>query len=153
MRRIVDARLAEERAAYDRLMARSLELGRRALADAAEGDPRLFVEGASNLLGLPDFPDLDLLRQMLRTLEDRHRLSELLTELLAQGGAQVVIGRENPVTDVARGALVVAVYGAGAGVAGLVGLVGPVRMPYPRALGLVTHLAGVLSHRLSAGGN
>ena len=153
MRRVVDVMLAEERAAYDRLMARSLDLGRRALHEIDEAEARLFVEGASNLLGLPDFPDIDLLRDMLRTLEDKHRLSELLTRILEDGGPRVVIGHENPMTELARGALVVATYGVGTGVVGMVGLVGPVRMPYPRSLALVTHLAAVLSQRLAASGN
>ena len=153
MRRLVESRLAEERAAYDRLMARGLELGRRALAEVDDDEARLFVEGASNLLGLPDFPDLDLLRDMLRVLEDKRRLADLLTRILEQGGPRVVIGRENPVTALARGALVMATYGTETGAVGMVGLVGPVRMAYPRSLGLVTHLAEVLSQRLAGPGN
>ncbi len=64
-----------------------------------------------------------------------------------------MIGHENPVTGLARGALVLATYGTATGVAGMVGLVGPIRMAYPRALGLVTHLADVLSQRMTASGN
>ena len=153
MRRLVESRLAEERAAYDQLMLRALELGRRALAEVEDEEARLFVEGASNLLGLPDFPDLDLLRDMLRALEDKRRLADLLQRLLEDGGLQVVIGEENPVTALARGALVVATYGTESGAVGMVGLVGPVRMAYPRSLGLVTHLADLLSQRLASAGN
>jgi len=153
MRRRIEERLAEERAAYDRLMARGLELGRKALSEVDDAEVQLFVEGASNLLGLPDFPDLDLLREMLRALEDKRRLADLLTRILAQGGPRVVIGHENPVTALARGALVVATYGTETGAVGMVGLVGPVRMAYPRSLGLVTYLAEALSQRLAAAGN
>jgi heat-inducible transcriptional repressor len=153
MRRLVESRLAEDRAVYDRLMVQALELGRRALAEVDDEEARLFVEGASNLLGLPDFPDLDLLRDMLRALEDKRRLADLLTRILEEGGPRVVIGQENPVTALARGALVVATYGTESGAIGMVGLVGPVRMAYPRSLGLVTHLADLLSQRLAASGN
>jgi heat-inducible transcriptional repressor len=153
MRRLVESRLAEERAAYDQMMLCALELGRRALAEVEDEEARLFVEGASNLLGLPDFPDLDLLRDMLRALEDKRRLADLLQRLLEEGGPRVVIGEENPVTALARGALVVATYGTESGAVGMVGLVGPVRMAYPRSLGLVTHLADLLSQRLVSAGN
>jgi len=148
MRAALEHSLGQERAAYDRLMAASLDLGRRAVDLEQEGE--LFVEGASNLLSLPDFSDLDLLRALLRTLEDKRTLIDLLGRLIESSGVQVVIGEENRLSDLTRCSLVASTYRAGGRVLGTVGVVGPIRMPYGRAMALVDHLSRVLSRMLSS---
>ena len=147
MRAALERSLGQERAIYDRLLARSLELGRRAVELGHEAE--LFVEGASNLLSLPDFSDLEQLRALLRTLEDKRTLIDLLERLIESAGVQVVIGQENPLFDLTRCSLVASTYGAGGRVLGSVGIVGPIRMPYGRAMALVDHLSRVLSQMLS----
>ena len=147
MRAALEESLGHERAVYDRFVAASLELGRRAVEIGPDGE--LFVEGASNLLNFPGFSDLDLLRALLRTLEDKRTLIELLGRLIESSGVQVVIGEENPLSDLTRCSLVASTYRAGGRVLGSVGVVGPIRMPYGRAMALVDHLSRVLSRMLS----
>jgi heat-inducible transcriptional repressor len=151
MRQLLLERMAEEAAAYDRLVARGLELGRKAIE--AEAPPsEVFVEGATNLFDEPEFADLDRMRNLLRTLEEKNRLVELLSRVLDAHGVQVVIGSENPVSDLTDCSLVASTYRAGDRVAGTVGIVGPRRMEYARAIALVEHLADVLTRLLSAPG-
>lgn len=147
MRAALERSLGQERAVYDRFVAASLALGRRAVDLGQDGE--LFVEGASNLLNLPGFSDLDLLRALLRTLEEKRTLIELLGRLIESSGVQVVIGEENPLSDLTRCSLVASTYRAGGRVLGTVGVVGPIRMPYGRAMALVDHLSRVLSRMLS----
>jgi len=142
-------RLAADSAAYDRLVGRSLELGRRAIEGQAQAAD-VFVEGASNLLELPEFADLERMRGLIRTLEEKNQLVDLLSRVLDGGGPQVVIGRENPVADLADCSVVASTYRAGDQVVGTVGIVGPRRMEYARAIALVEHLAEVLTRLLSA---
>jgi heat-inducible transcriptional repressor len=147
MRSLLAERLQEERSRYDKLRARSLELGRRALDKAPEGE--VFVEGTSNLVGSPDFGDLNEIRALLHTLEQKESLLELLSKLLGGDGVQVMIGGENPVSDLARCSLVAAGYGTGERTLGTLGIVGPTRMGYARAIALVDHLAKVVTRLLS----
>lgn len=136
----------EERAALDSLARESLALGRAAL------DPReqveIFVDGTSNLLGQPEFADLGALRTLFQTLEERELLIELLDRLARGRGVQVVIGSENPLADLENCSLVTATYGPGDRTLGTVGIVGPKRMHYGRAIALVGHLALVLGRLL-----
>jgi heat-inducible transcriptional repressor len=145
-------RMAEERAAYDRLMAQSLELGRKAL-ESSEDDAELLVEGASNLIGSPEFAEIEAMRGLFRTLEEKKALIRLLGQVIDGGGVQVVIGEENPQTELNRCALVVAGYGTETRNLGTLGIVGPTRMEYAKAIALVDHLAGVLSKLLSGHGD
>lgn len=150
MREALGRRLREERAAYDRLLAERLELGRKAL-EAEEGDAEVFIEGASNLLKLPEFSEVDLVRPLLQALEEKRLLIELLGRVLESEGVQVVIGEEDDLCRLARCSLVASSYGSPERPMGTVGIVGPTRMEYPRAIALVGYLARVLTRLLSSG--
>jgi len=149
MREGLRRRLQEERAAYDRLVAASLQLGQRAL-EADEGDADVFIEGASNLLALPEFSDVDLVRPLFRALEEKKLLIDLLGRVLEGEGVQVVIGEEDELCRMARCSLVASRYGAPDQPMGTLGIVGPTRMEYARAIALVEYLAGVLTRLLCA---
>lgn len=152
MRQVLLERMSEETAAYDRLLRHSLELGRRAI-EADAGVTGVFVEGASNLLTQPEFANLERMRGLIRTLEEKNLLVDLLSRVLEGEGVQVVIGRENPVADLADCSLVATNYHAGGQVMGTIGIMGPTRMEYARAIALVEHLAGVLTRLLSSTGD
>jgi heat-inducible transcriptional repressor len=148
MRDAVSKRIAEARAAYDEILAKGLELGRLAVsADPAGAD--LFLDGASNLLSSPEFGDLVRARELLRVLEERGRLHDLLDRVLEGDGIQVMIGAENPGPELSNLSVVAAPYRAGDRVLGTVGIVGPTRMEYARAIALVEHLTRVLSRLLT----
>lgn len=152
MREAIARRIREERAAYDDMSRRGLQLGARAV----EADPapqEVFVEGASNLIGSPAFADLERAREILRTLEEKGRLLSLLGRVLDTEGVQVVIGGENAAAGLTELSVVTSTYRADERVMGTVGIVGPTRMEYARAIALVDHLAHVLSRLLSAPGS
>ncbi len=141
--------LDEAQAAYERHVARSLELGRRLLAGEAF-EPEVFVGGASNLVGRPEFSDRERMQALLRTLEEKSRLVALLERLLESRGVQVLIGRENPDPELADCTLVASAYGFGERRMGTVAVVGPLRMPYRRAVAAVQYLADALTRMLSS---
>ena len=148
IREAIARELSEERSAYDRRRSRLLELGRDALAVDSEATDVL-VEGASNLVGALDFADLERTKDLLRTLEEKGRLVDLLESVLTGQGVQVVIGHENPVSSLSDLSVVATTYRAGDRVLGTVGIVGPTRMEYARAIALVDYLAHVLTRFLT----
>lgn len=153
IREAIERRMGEERQAYDRLLSRGLELGKRAVEEAAPESPSVFVDGASNLIGAPEFADLEKARELLRTLEAKGRLLGLLGHVLDGDGVQVVIGRENRAAGLQDLSVVSSTYRSGDRVLGTVGIVGPTRMEYARAIALVDHLARLLSRLMSSPGN
>jgi heat-inducible transcriptional repressor len=148
IREAIARELLEEQSAYDRRRARLLELGRDALAVDGEAT-EVLVEGASNLVGALDFNDLERTKELLRTLEQKGRLVDLLENVLTGQGVQVVIGHENPVSSLSDLSVVATTYRAGDRVLGTVGIVGPTRMEYARAIALVDYLAHVLTRFLT----
>lgn len=148
IRELLREKMQEERAAYDELMARGLELGRKTLA-AETGDAEVYVDGASNLLGSPEFADPERVKTLLQALERKRTLIDLLGRVLSDRGVQVVIGDEQPSDDLADCSLVASTYGSGGRVMGTLGIVGPKRMEYARAIALVDHLAQLLNRFFS----
>jgi len=148
IREAIARELLEEQSAYDRRRARLLELGRDALA-VDEDATDVLVEGASNLVGALESHDLERTKELLRTLEQKGRLVDLLENVLTGQGVQVVIGHENPVSSLSDLSVVATTYRAGDRVLGTVGVVGPTRMEYARAIALVDYLAHVLTRFLT----
>ena len=148
IREAIAHELSEERVAYDRLRARLLELGQAALA-IESADKDVLVEGASNLVGAPEFGDLERTKALLQALEQKGRLVDLLERVLEDDGVKVVIGHENPESSLSDLSVVAASYRAGERVLGTVGIVGPTRMEYAHAIALVDYLAHVLTRFLT----
>ncbi len=105
----------------------------------------LYRDGLVNILHQPEFSLPESARQVVSLLEDRTTLEELLTEMLEVGGLQVVIGGEGRWNDLSECSLVVAPYGVAGGAAGARGVMGPMRMPYSRAISTVRYVAGLMS--------
>jgi heat-inducible transcriptional repressor len=132
------ARLQEVRGLYDRLMARAFELARRALEERTR-EHALFVEGTASLIGEASAqPELSLetLRTLVQMIEEKQRLVRLLEEYLHAPGLAVVIGAEHSLPDLKPFSLVAASYLDGQG-GGSLGVIGPTRMRYSRAIGMV----------------
>ncbi len=112
-------------------------------------DHTLYVRGAIHMLDHPEFLDIAAVRQMLRTFEQKDRLIELLTALSEWGGVQVTIGEENPVQELQECTLITSSYTYRGQVLGILGIVGPRRMPYPQIISIVDDAAQQVSERLS----
>jgi heat-inducible transcriptional repressor len=139
-------RLREERTLYDALMARALQLASATLA-GLEAVPVVFIQGASLLLddvGGDGEVTLETLRTLLRMIEEKTRLVKLLDDYISSDGFTIVIGTEHHTPDLQRFSLVAAAYSDGHGT-GAVGVIGPTRMRYSRAINAVESLSRAIS--------
>lgn len=115
--------------------------------EAAEGE--LLFEGMVYLLQQPEFQrEVQQLEAVLRVLEERKPLYRLLQKLSGDG-VQATIGEENTIEALHCCALISARYYVGTRPAGVIGLVGPVRMDYDRAMPTVQRAAQALSDLLT----
>jgi heat-inducible transcriptional repressor len=105
----------------------------------------LYRDGLLNILHQPEFVVPESARNVVHLFEDRTLLEDLLTEMLEVGGVQVIIGGEGRWTELQECSLVVSPYGVGGEAVGALGVMGPMRMPYSRAISTVRYVAGLLS--------
>jgi heat-inducible transcriptional repressor len=147
-RRWIEAQLRQERANYDRFMRDALALG-EAIAGRA-GRPEVYVEGSLQALEQPEFMDRDRMRELLRALDDKTALLELLERSLANAGLTVSIGSENYDPRLSSLSVVAASYAGGSSALGSLAIVGPVRMDYDRVIPLVEYTARALSRLIES---
>jgi heat-inducible transcriptional repressor len=152
VRQMVLERLREERTLYDVLMSRALRLASATLAHV-DSEPAVFVQGTSMLLedigGDDPEATLETLRALLQMIEEKARLVRLLDDYIGGDGLTVVIGSEHPSSELQRFSLVFATYSDGRGT-GAVGVIGPTRMHYSRAINAVDSLSRVISRVVAA---
>jgi len=147
VRDLLVSQMAEEKALYDRLLAQALRLGAQALAGEAEAD--VFVAGAARIADQPEFADIQKMKSLYTAFEEKSKLVILLSECLQGGGCRVFIGSEIPVQDIQDLSVVASPYRRQGQILGVLGVLGPTRMDYARAVALVETTANLLTRSLS----
>ncbi|MDX6414693.1 MAG: heat-inducible transcriptional repressor [Gaiellaceae bacterium] len=116
-----------------------------AFTDLLQAEQRLYVGGAEGLLDAARADDLGIYRHVLVTLERRAALLEILGEAIDPRRAFVRVGGELEHPAFQDAALVGATYGLTTRALGAVGLLGPARMDYDKAIRSVRSAAQELS--------
>jgi heat-inducible transcriptional repressor len=147
--------LHQERAQYDRLVQRVIGLGVRSFAEE-KGDlqPGIYVDGAANFLMKPEFSDLNRMRKLFETIEERGRLAALVTECIRNDSQEVriTIGAENLLPGIEDCTLITSPYVVDDKIQGSLGILGPKRMEYARAISVVEYVARLFGRVLSTRG-
>jgi heat-inducible transcriptional repressor len=145
-REAVLARMNEERMLYDALMARAMLLASSTFNDLPE-DHVLYVDGAASLLGEGHGLTMSTMHALLHLIEEKQRLVRLLNEYIDGTGLTVVIGAEHLEPSLRPFSLVASTYEDGAGT-GTIGVIGPTRMRYSRAIAVVHGAAQAITRVL-----
>jgi heat-inducible transcriptional repressor len=105
----------------------------------------VFSDGLLNVMEAPEFAQSDKLRRVFSALENRSYLGQLVGSVAGAGRVQVFIGHENQPHDMRDVSLVLAPYGRPGHALGVVGVLGPTRMPYSQAIGTVRFVSGLMN--------
>jgi heat-inducible transcriptional repressor len=147
--------MSEEKALYDRLLRNAILLCDMSLEGEESTSGDVYVDGASNILTKPDFVDVDRMRELFRTFEEKSRLIKILNECVSReqyslaGDVHVVIGREHPISSMRNCALITAPYRLSSNEhLGTLGVVGPMRIEYSRIMAMVNYMARLIERRL-----
>jgi heat-inducible transcriptional repressor len=145
-REAVLERIQQERTLYDALLARAMRLATSTFADLPDGRS-IYIDGAASLLEEMPGLTLEALQTVLHLIEEKQRLVRLLNEYIDGPGLTVVIGAEHPDPHLRSFSLIASTYGED-GAPGTVGVIGPTRMRYPRAIDVVDGAAQAISRVL-----
>ena len=123
------------------------------------GDPLgdvFYRDGVVNILEQPEYSRMgpeeernERVRKVMEVLEQNRFLPVLASQLRATDGVQVIIGGENEWDDMRDVSLVVARYGQEGKIGGLLGVIGPTRMQYGRAIAVVRYMTQVMNDLLA----
>ncbi|ACI21027.1 MULTISPECIES: heat-inducible transcriptional repressor HrcA [Thermodesulfovibrio] len=139
-------RIKKEKIFWDRLISKILKMCQEALYFSRED---VYVSGFYHIMHLPDFSDIEKLREVAKTIQDRHLLLKLFENISEDDEVKVIIGQENPVEEFRSFSIIASPYKEKDKSLGVIALVGPKRMNYQRAIMLVNAFARSLTRTLS----
>jgi heat-inducible transcriptional repressor len=134
-------RLEQERSEYDRLMGSLEQLYRQGALATEETAQAVFVEGAANLVSGEQ--DRQRLQELLKTLEEKEKLVELLSAYLdaKQEAVRVVIGLDEALPSMRNLVLIGAPARVNGEVRGSLAVIGPTRIDYEHTMTAVSYIA------------
>lgn len=131
--------------AFEQEIARLVIDVMRPPAPAKTGD--IYYDGMSRVLAEPEFANTGAARNARRVLEEQSFLQEFLAKVLSPniGSVQVVIGGEGDWEELKDCSMVLARYGVNNIATGALGVLGPTRMSYGRAISTVRYVAELMT--------
>ena len=104
-----------------------------------------YIEGLSNILAQPEFALHRDMLGVIALLERKDAVRTMLHQVLVGDGVRVLIGTENREDAMKGCSLIVTQYGIPGRVRGAVGVIGPTRMPYGKAISTVSYVGSLMS--------
>jgi heat-inducible transcriptional repressor len=146
-REAVLERINEEQLLFDALRTRAMRLASSTFSDLPD-DRLIYVEGTSSLLDDATGLTVNTLQALLQMIDEKQKLLQLLNEYIDGPGLTVVIGAEHLDPSLRPFSLVLSTYDDGGAGIGTVGVLGPTRMRYSRAIAVVEGAAQAVSRVL-----
>jgi heat-inducible transcriptional repressor len=103
-----------------------------------------YFDGFHFILNQPEFSRTSRLLDLMDLIEHRSLLKAIFPQELGIYEVQVIIGRENSTEAIHNCSVVISRYGLLEEAAGIIGVIGPTRMPYGRTISTVSYLSSVL---------
>lgn len=107
----------------------------------------LTISGTDNLLAMPEFSDLDRLSAVLKIVEEGKVLSDFISQVQDEG-LVITIGHEHAINEIINCSFVTTSYRVG-NISGSVGIIGPTRLPYSKAVSIVEYTARSITDLLA----
>ncbi|HEX7364177.1 MAG TPA: heat-inducible transcriptional repressor HrcA [Dehalococcoidia bacterium] len=109
-----------------------------------------YLEGLRLMLGQPEFAEKNRMLSIMELMETREWLSSAFGRRSDRLGVQIVIGEENRNATLHDLSLVFSPYGIPDRMGGTIGIIGPTRMDYRRAISTVEYISKILSDLMAS---
>jgi len=112
-----------------------------------EEDLEVYTSGTNNIFRYPELANQSKASELINAFEEKQVLNELVAQNLAdenETGIQVYIGNEAPNQSMKDCSIITATYELGEGMKGTIGIIGPKRMDYERAVSALKNLKNQL---------
>lgn len=146
------AHMRQDRRSMHREMRTAISIARRFFDDDDMEDDRenVLVSGENNLLSIPDFGELEKLKQLFDTFKTKQVLFDLLQKSMFADGVNIFIGEESGYRMFRECSVIAAPYKVDNQKVGVLGVIGPTRMNYDEVISAVDITAKLLGSALSA---
>jgi len=143
--------MQQHREHMNRLMQAAVEVAEKVFSErSAEED--YVMAGQTNLMEHAELANVDKLRELFDAFNRKRDILHLLDQSLKADGVQIFIGQEAGYEVFDGCSLVTATYSVKGEVLGVLGVIGPTRMPYDRVIPIVDLTARLLGSALNSSG-
>ena len=146
--RIVDE-MRREKSQFDEMLSRALQLSHKVFDEDPEEED-VYIDGQVNLFDYPEFADVEHMKTVFKTFEDKSILVQLLDKTLFASGVQIFIGAENELAEMSGCTLIASRYSRGTRPMGTLGVIGPTRLNYQKIIPVVDYTAKLVSRILES---
>ena len=105
----------------------------------------LYHDGLLQIAQTNELSENPVLRQTIRVLEEQQLADQLVGHAIREQGVQIIIGGEGIWGDLSHVSIVLSRYGIANGAKGAIGVMGPIRMRYGRAVSIVKYMSYLMS--------
>jgi heat-inducible transcriptional repressor len=105
----------------------------------------VYIEGTSKMIGVPEFSDIEKLKELFKALENKEKLLKLFDRCLRQEGISVLIGNESDVREMQNISVIMSTYQISEKSWGILGVIGPMRMNYSKIIPIVDYTARTMT--------
>jgi heat-inducible transcriptional repressor len=137
------AEMREEKNRFDQMYSRALALSQKVFAQDPDTE-KVFIDGQVNLLDYPEFADVEAMKAIFKTFEDKSILVRLLDDTLNASGVRIFIGSEHELSEMEGLTLIASRYSHGARPLGVLGVIGPTRLDYSQIIPVVDFTANLV---------
>lgn len=144
--------MMEDRARYDRMLRNVILLSSQSLLDSdPSDDSKVYLGGTSHIIEKAELTERQQLIGLFQAFEEKDRLFRILNECVREDrpGPSVIIGLDKHLPGMDNFALISAPYAYDGGTMGTLGILGPCRMEYDKAIGVVDSVARLFGSLLS----
>lgn len=118
--------------------------------DITQNSKDYVIAGQTNLMEPGQLSDIDKLRQLFEAFNQKRDILHLLDHALDAQGIQLFIGDESGYKALDDCSIVTSTYEADGEILGVLGIIGPTRMPYDRVIPIVDMTARILGSTLKS---
>jgi transcriptional regulator of heat shock response len=108
----------------------------------------LYMDGACHIAEQPEFANIGKIKKILKTLDEKEKLLNVVNSYIESGTMKIYIGQENHIEGFKSCTVITASCKVNNKVVGGIGIIGPVRMNYKYVVPAVQHFSETISHLL-----
>lgn len=149
IRRSLLAAMKKDREEMSELMSLAIEVAQRLFTQPEDEGEDYVMAGETNLMTFAELYNIEKLKQLFEAFNQKRDILHLLDRCLKAEGVQIFIGRESGYEVFDGVSLVTSRYQTADEVLGVLGVIGPTRMPYDRIIPIVDVTAKLLGHALN----
>jgi heat-inducible transcriptional repressor len=142
--------LEETREHMSQIMRDAIALAQQLFDQPKEDEIQYVIAGETNLMGFAELSNVEKLRRLFETFQEKRDFLHLLDHSLRAEGVRIFIGHESGYRTLDDCSVVMAPYVADDAVVGVLGVIGPTRMAYERVIPIVDVTAKLLGAALNS---